>query len=237
MLTSMKIMLDYLSIKDHYQKHRLSLLIIRYIGSILDYVEATNIYDWNKYCAMMIDDALVNYAITHIISKQQFISQPICQSSAKNTLIKPTVKIVESTNQIAQTQGLSGKWLKNSVTNAVSEIMEGSSERKLSETEPVFIAIVIALRFDIIDQEPGLIDLIDEQFDYFYPQANRFKCLKEQFQATKEFETACEMLFKEFREKSKNEPGLTGWRFLEEKLYDAKKMMEEIRKKIISDDF
>lgn len=57
------------------------------------------------------------------------------------------------------------------VISAISDDMKVCSnfERKLSETDSMLITTIIALNFDMVDQEIDLIDQIDSQFDYFFP--------------------------------------------------------------------
>lgn len=49
----MENMLDFASKKDQPQKDRMTLLIIKYIGSILDYVDSKNVHDLSKNCTLL----------------------------------------------------------------------------------------------------------------------------------------------------------------------------------------
>ena len=105
----------------------------------------------------------------------------------------------------------------------------------LLETNPVFIAIVIALNLQIFDQKSEMFKLINYQFMHYMPNsfsANQpFELLKKCLEKVPNkiaqlLETKSRNLFRAYGQKISQ---ITGWQYLEMELNKLKKMMSQIQ--------
>lgn len=189
----MTIMSGYLSTKAKWQRNNLLSIILMFIESIIDHVEAAEVCDWGS------DDDFV------ALSVPKSVTNPVARK------VSVLMNTHSGTNSWVPTKGQPWKLTENS--------------------DPVFVAALIALNFHLIDQEPELIEQIDLHSSS-YPWFGRFGRLKKHLQTitnttSLKLEKASNVLFTEYKQRVFDRS--SGWNFLKNKLDCMTDMLQQLR--------